>query len=317
MEYKNGVCRYELKSVTDILKRKDPIYEEYLDEFERAQNGENVGKPMYIVLEVNNYCNMRCKMCIRSMDEGQNSSHVLKMELIDKVLGDIEELDIPSVFLGGGAECLINPDIKEIIKKIRTIKRTVSDDVLITNGYELSDDIIDLLIEEGWEKIFISLDAATQSTYQKIRGRELAHVERRIQRLIDRRREANSSFPIIRVSFVVMDENDDEQKMFFDKWKDKVEIIDFQKLTVYNKEMAIKSGLPMPKEICKQPFSRMEVDSFGNIFPCCSEWNKHIKLGNIENMHLKDAWNGPLINKIRDSWPNHVMEVCRTCLYRE
>ncbi|MBR5420286.1 MAG: radical SAM protein [Lachnospiraceae bacterium] len=317
MEFKNGVCRYDLKDVESLLLSKGDHYKEYFETFKRASNGENMGKPMYVVVETNNYCNMRCKMCIRAMDENQNDSHELSPELLDKLLSDIEKMDVPSVFLGGGAECLINPHIMEIITKIRKLKRTVTDDVLITNGYELSDEIIDLLIKEGWEKIFISLDAAKPETYKAIRGRDLLHVEERIRRLVERKKELNSVFPILRVSFVVMNTNKDEQEEFYDKWKDVVDIIDFQKLIVYSHDMAVKKNLPEPVEVCKQPFSRMEVDCFGNIYPCCSEWQKYLRIGNMADMSLEEAWNSPLIEQLRKVTAEKTCDICRTCMHSD
>lgn len=315
LEYVNGVHRFELTDCDKLLLSKGERYQEYLAQFRKASSGILPGKPMYIVLETNNYCNMRCKMCVRGMNEKENDQHTLPMPLIDKLFREMEEMDVPGLFLGGGAECLINPEIKNIINKIRSTKRTVTDDVLITNGYELSDEVIRLLIDLQWEKLFVSLDAASPETYKKIRGRDLAHVEQRVNRFLEIRAERGSHFPILRVSFVIMDENKEEQETFFEKWKNKADIIDFQRLAVYSENMEPKRGLPDPIESCLHPFSRLEIDTFGNIYPCCSEWQRYYRLGNIADITIKEAWTGEKISQLRKALEKREFsEICKNCL---
>ncbi|MDO4189454.1 MAG: radical SAM protein, partial [Lachnospiraceae bacterium] len=116
------------------------------------------------------------------------------------------EIGVKSFFVGGGTECLINPNIKEMLKKVKEIGKGI-DDVLITNGYALTPEITDILIDLQWEKCFISIDAATQETYKRIRGKELKVVEDNVNYLIKRRNERKSIFPIIRVSFCIQEDN--------------------------------------------------------------------------------------------------------------
>lgn len=215
--YQLEVRRYELKDIDSILSKYHSEYLAYKAEFNVAMNCVAVDRPMYVDIEVNNYCNMRCKMCRYGMDENENGKENMPIEVLDKLLRDCRAIGVPSYFLGGGTECLVNPKIKDIITHIREIGGGI-DDVLITNGYALHDELIDLLLDLKWEKVFISVDAATAETYRKIRGKDLKVVERNIQSLLQKRNERGMQIPVVRLSFVIQPDNIHEKEMFFDKW---------------------------------------------------------------------------------------------------
>lgn len=313
-KYLNGLMRYEMTDIDETLSSLRPGYSAYRKIFEEASGMHAQPYPMYIVIEANNYCNMRCKMCIKSMDESANGQDNIDMEVLDKLLRDAHDIGVPSFFLGGATECLINPKILTIMRHIREIGKGI-DDVLITNGYELTDEVIDTLLELGWEKVFISLDAATPETYRKIRGRDLQHVEKNIERLLEKR-GGSGKLPIVRVSFCVQEENASEKELFFEKWKDKVDIIDFQDLSHYE-DMSVLHDLPPTKKRCKNPFTNPLMDCYGNIYPCCVEWGKKMPLGNIKDQSLKELWNGEMISKLRKQiMSGELCDICKTCLFR-
>lgn len=310
----NGVNRYELTNIDECYSGRES-YLEYKKDFDRSNRLNMMEKPMYINLEVNNYCNMRCKMCIKSLDSNANGNDNMPMEILDKILRESHDIGVPSFFLGGGTECLINPNIQNIIDHIRVIGRGI-DDVIITNGYCLTDGIINQLIDYQWEKVFISLDAATPETYKKIRGRDLKVVEDNIYRLIAKKKERGSKFPIIRVSFCIQDDNINERILFFDKWKELVDIIDYQNVVKYP-DMKIRHDLPQPNVRCAQPFNRLYIDCKGNIMACCkSEWCKHHTIGNVVNMTIKEAWDSEKAIRLRNEIiSGNLCDVCKTCIF--
>ena len=310
----NGAHRYELVDADSILEPIRGGYLDYKKKFDEASVMHEQDMPMYIVLELNNYCNMRCKMCIKSIDKNANGKDNMSMQMLEKIIFDANEIGVPSFIIGGETECTINPRIKDMIRLCRK-KGNQIDNVLITNGYELTKEISELLIDLQWEKLFVSVDAANSETYMKIRGKDLSVVERNLNQIIRMKEEKNSQLPIIRVSFCIMPENKDEKEAFFDKWKDKVQFIDYQNL-VHFEDMSIKKDLPETEEKCGAPFSRLMIDCYGNIFPCCTEWSKYLPLGNVANMSIKEAWNCETIVKLRHQISDgNLCDVCKNCLY--
>lgn len=309
-----GLERYYFTDVEGIMLSNRKGYSEYQKEFAMGTKLNTISKPQYIVMEVNNYCNMRCKMCTKSMYDEANGKDNISINVLEKFLRDANEMGVPSFFLGGMTECLINPQIKKILGLIREIGQGI-DDVLITNGYELTPEIADLLIDLQWEKVFISLDAATPEAYHKIRGCDLERVERNVNYLIKRKKDRKSLFPLIRVSFVVQPDNECEKDMFIKKWGGKVDMIDFQPLLHYE-DMTVKCDLPMPNRVCDSPFIKLALDCHGNMYPCCNEWSHKLMLGNIKNMSLQEIWNGTKIKELRRQMMAKCMcDVCKSCIF--
>ena len=314
IKYDNGqIYHYE---ITDISKTLSEIhgkkYLEYRNDWDLASQMKKCDKPLYLVMETNSYCNMRCKMCIRNYDTTKNKGINVPLDNIRKVVGEGKKLGVPSYLIGAEAECLINPEIKEIIKIVKEEGAGI-DNFIITNGYELNEEIINLLIDIQWERIYVSLDASRPETYRKIRGMDLEHVEENINTFLRIREERGSMLPLIRVSFVIQEENRNERQEFIEKWKDKVDIIDFQNLIHYE-DMEIKKGIQNVDYRCSYPFRTMLIDCDGEIYPCCTEYGYKMPIGNIRDMSIKEAWNSEFMNNIRKSMLNgNLCDVCRNC----
>lgn len=312
MRYSNDVTRYIFVDIDKIMSKNRDEFSLYKDEFEKSYELIVPDKPMYLDIEVNNYCNMRCKMCVKSFDYSRDGKENMDVELFREVIRQGASIGVPSYFLGGFTECLINPNIREYLQIIKSEGKSI-DDVLITNGYALTEEIIDLLIDLKWEKLFVSLDACKPETYRKIRGKDLNVVERNIDMLIQKKKEKDSVFPLIRVSFVVMGENKNEREDFYNKWKNKVDIIDFQPLYDYS-NVRIEQNLPNTDEKCSAPFNRLYIDYNGDIYPCCTEYARFLKISNIRDTSIKEVWNSKMINELRyQIINNQLSDICKSC----
>lgn len=189
------------------------------------------------------------------------------------------------------------------------------DNFLFTNGYELNDDIVELLIDLQWERLYISLDAATAATYKKIRGRDLQRVETNIEKLLEKKKLRHSALPLIRVSFVIQDENQAEKQLFFDKWKDKVDIIDYQTVLDYSDVNNLKQ-FPNVNYHCANPFRQLFFDYNGNMNPCCTEFGNLMPLGNYSNISIDEAWHSAQEHALRESLiAGNLNQVCRNCAH--
>lgn len=310
----NHLSHYEL---TDIDRTLGEIhgqkYFDYRKEWNAASRMEKWEKPQYLIMETNSYCNMRCKMCIRNYDLSKNKAINVPLDTIMKIARDGREMGVPSFFIGAESECLINPNIIEIIKTIKDEGAGI-DNFIISNGYELTDEIINLLIDIQWERLYISLDAAKSETYEKIRGKDLKHVEENIIRLLHAREMRQSMLPLVRVSFVIQEENRNEVQDFIDKWKDKVDIIDFQDL-IHLEDMSIKDDISAPVDFqCVSPFRTLFIDCNGMIYPCCTEFAYKMPIGNISQMSIKDAWTSKFMVSLRKAMlEKSLPSVCKNC----
>lgn len=179
---------------------------------------------------------------------------------------------------------------------------------IITNG---------ILIDEEWEgfilehminnyTISFSLDAATQDTYKKVRGTgdskrsyDLEKIEKTIKSLINKR---TGKFPRIGVSFGLEEDNEKELELFFDKWKDIVDVIRIdtcvdtsRKLPEkFKKEQALDKYQP-----CNYPFQVMTIDYNGDVRVCQADAFGDSYLGNVFAEGVLNVWNGEKMNDLR------------------
>ena len=107
---------------------------------------------------------------------------------------------------------------------------------LFTNGALLNDEKANMILYNHVTRLFISLDAATQESYDDVRvpvskrllkENRLSYVEKNITNFIKKRNDRNLKLPLVRVSFVVLDKNRHEVKIL-KKWVSKVDSIDFR-----------------------------------------------------------------------------------------
>jgi len=315
MENRNHIKRYSIQDTHKFLAEKyGERYKKYRELWELTDKGEiTPEKPLYFFIELNSHCNLNCKMCYQSLTSTKRPVYSMPMHIVDKMAKEIKELEIPSMILSAGAEGLIHPEIKEIITKFKNAG--IIDFILMTNGIKLTEDIAELIVDLGIERLSVSLDAATPQTYEKIRGIDkLELIKKNINKFLEIRKKKNSKLPFLRLTFVKQEENFAEIDAFYEKWKDKADLIDYQDLINYANVDELKQ-IDCEHFVCSNPFQRIGVGYNGDIYPCCSFYQKYFVLGNIEDTTLLEAWNSPKINILRRAFRDK-LEIplpCKNC----
>ena len=221
-----------------------------------------------------------------------------------------------------GSEGLLYKGIEDVIRYAKDAG--VMDVILMTNGTLLTAELSEFLVSQEVSRVCISIDAATPETYEIVRGKnELDRVEKNVQGLADARKNHASALPIIRLSFCVTEDNQDEQEAFRDKWCDIVDYIDFQKINDFSyvgREDEVK--LPDAEEdndqkpFCTKPFGYLNVWSTGDISPCCTFYGKSLTFGNISENTLAEVYDGEKMVDLRDQFlgKKELNKVCKVCL---
>ncbi|HPN32743.1 MAG TPA: 4Fe-4S cluster-binding domain-containing protein, partial [bacterium] len=90
-------------------------YFEYRKQWDMANQGILLDKPLFLEIESTYACNYRCKMCPRR--ESDNFSDKLKLpdDLFDILFQQIKEYKIPSATFSHGGEPLMRKDLPELI----------------------------------------------------------------------------------------------------------------------------------------------------------------------------------------------------------
>lgn len=163
--------RYERINVGQKLAQKyGERFVAYREVWDRVTNEHIVpDAPLYIALGINSDCNLKCKMCTRYFDSSKNNRHInMPLSLVEKIVSQAKEFHLPSVLIGADSECLLHPQFKEIVRKVKEIDPV--DFFVISNGTLLTEDMAAFLVRVGVDRLEVSVDAATPRSYQKIRG---------------------------------------------------------------------------------------------------------------------------------------------------
>jgi radical SAM protein with 4Fe4S-binding SPASM domain len=315
MEIKNaGFCtRYSKDNLDEILAEYlGPRYTEYRKAWYRATPAHIPGFPIHIDLELVDLCNQNCIFCARNktthpdLPYQLNTGAVLSDKHLENIFREAKYRGLYSVNFGF-SEPLLHKDIFTIVRKFH--EEGVIDSRMITNGL-LLDRYIDDVFESGLVNLYISLDADSEETYMKIRGKGFHRVVGNVLALIEEKKRRKSMFPVLRVSFVEHDLNAHEVNNFKDFWGNKIDLIDIQFYQDFNKT---KSSRNKKRWTCIDPFRRLSVTANGDILPCCTFYGKQLSVGNLEEVTLESAWKSDAMLRVRHNLLKDREPICLAC----
>ena len=173
--------------------------------------------PISVIVDTSNICNLNCIMCHRSMSfYKEPEKKFLKPDILERIYSQVK----PMLLSFGGliGEPLMNRDISKLV---RTASNNDSKSLMTTNGHLLDEATANELIDSGIHLIKVSVDAATQETYQKIRQNEnFNRVINNIKRFGDIEEKKRNQRNALRLEYVIQKENIDEIIPFIHMSKD-------------------------------------------------------------------------------------------------
>lgn len=296
-----------------------PEYLEYRKKWDMASKGHLFPFPLFLEVESSYACNYRCPKCPRQAINHTSKSGFMSTELLDKIFAESAKHKMPSITFSHGGEPLLRKDMPELISKAG--KAGILDRMFHTNGMLLTKELSAELIASGLTKINFSLDAASPKVYKKLRvGGDYETVISNIENFLKAKTAAGKSYPRVRVSFVVSEENKHEQTTFYDYWKSKVNLISFQRYYDFKAINSNKAGPPQRPHIthcCTQLFQLLTITYTGDILLCERDYSHEHVLGNLHTHTIYDCWNSETMNGFRklhkhNRW--HEVPLCRRCV---
>lgn len=262
--------------------------------------------PFMIGLEVTNDCPLECIMCPRThrkIDPGY-----ISLDLFEKITNECAKNKgmIELVFTGMG-EPLLHPqilDMFQIAKKagIPTVR-------VVTTALLLTKDKVDTLLgKQSLDQISISLDAFSPETYEKVKGRPVFQkVLANIEYFLDQRRARGCWKPFVNLHIIKMNETVTEVNDFVQKWEKKLGRGDQLLIKSFHTFAGVVEDRRVQKleDIytrfpCRQLWELCYISWDGDAMPCCVDVLKKLKIGSLKDSTLRELWNGPEIQRIRD-----------------
>jgi len=284
-------------------------FTEYRNEWDKATTGEEIPDfPLSIAIDIIDDCNSKCTFCYRRNHE--NSKTRMDFYTYKKIIDEGWVYDLPSIGFGYG-EPLMHPDIIDMVKYASN--KEVLDIILTTNGTLLSQEMSISLIKAGLTKLHVSVDAFSKETYKKLRGGDLHVIEHNIRTFLEIRENHKTKLPLLRLSFVCLDENKHELDLFIEKWEEVVDYIDIQE-HFPNTNIDNLLDIKVNDFYCTQPNREIDIKPNGDIQACCTFYSKHLKFGNINNGDtIYDIWKGKM-EDLRNSFKTKKYYlVCKNC----
>ena len=281
---------------------------------------------MSVILELVNRCNLQCVMCHQAW-RNDSDKHTIDDKILDKLFQDFKENQLSCLMLSI-SEPLLYKNLPKILKKIEEAE--IMDVFLFTNGTLLNKEKNKMILESNITRLFISIDALTSETYNKIRvpvskrlknSNRIVELENNIKNFMKMKKDMKKVLPLTRTSFVALNNNSHEVKKFISKWEQIVDSVEVQRLTAIEgwdqlKESKNKNIIKKLKKYdCNEPMGQISVYSDGTVAPCCNTFGRNEPIGNVKNFTIKEIWLGKKMQEIRNGFKeNNPGKVCQICI---
>lgn len=305
----------ELQYEEAFVRRFGKRYLDYRDAWEGTSRSSLAQFPTHLDFELGDLCNQACIMCPRNSTTHKNTEYDLNtkqrlsLEIFNKVIQEAADHKLASINLGAFAEPLIHSDMLRFVSLAS--QAGVIDIRVITNGILLAR-YADKILDSAITNLFISVDASTAATYEKIRGNGFQDVIDSIEYFIKERNRAHLRFPFVRVSFVEMNINRHEKADFLEQWSGIADFVDIQPGEDLSHKPDLKQGVKK-RFSCVAPWQRMSILANGDVLPCCNFYGRYLPIGNVLKQSLIEIWNSTEMSKVRSDLVSDLSPACSTC----
>lgn len=273
--------------------------------------------PLNVYLDITTSCNLKCTFCTRGYAEQWKKvapvafeNRQMGFENFKIIVDECADNGLQGLWFGGG-ETFLEKDVEEMVSYAR--EKKISDVAIVTNGLLLDKERIRKLIDIPVTRLSISVDAFTAETYKKLRGGDYSKVKNNIDTLISMRQQLGVKLPIIRLTFLEHPDNVQERDDFIAYWKDRVDVVDIQKLQQFDQNKIVEQKERTIK--CTFPWRSVMIMSNGDVMPCCSLIvTAENTMGNIYELPLKEIWDSKRFRIFRENMKNGIYsETCKMC----
>ncbi|NPE27146.1 radical SAM protein [Methanococcoides sp. SA1] len=142
----------------------------------RIERGKDIPAPTLVTVDPINSCNYNCIWCNADYVLGKSRGKISNKKL-DEIASFLPEWGVNAVCIAGGGEPLIHPYLGEFVKKLddNNVKTGI-----VTNGLFINNHLDNLAYCE-W--VGISMDAATEETFMKIKGARKGDLEKTLDNI--------------------------------------------------------------------------------------------------------------------------------------
>ncbi len=290
------------------------------------------GFPISMAIEPTTACNLRCPECPSGLRSFTRPTGKLNVASFDQIIESVREHLMYLTFYFQG-EPYLNPSFLEMVQMAsqKNIYTTTS-----TNAHFLNDENAKQTISSGLNRLIISIDGATQETYEAYRKEgDLQQVLEGTRNILRWRKKMKSKTPMVVWQFLVVKANEHQipeiKKLAKAYDVDKVvfktaQIYDYKygndlipsqtKYSRYKKNTdgtySIKNKL---ENHCWKMWNSCVITWDGQVIPCCFDKDASHSFGNINNTSFNDIWGSSRYQQFRNALlrSRSDIEICKNC----
>ena len=300
-------------------------YKKYREEWVKYPKELKVADhPLHLDIEVSSKCNLKCPFCSRTqrIEEGTwRKPGNIDMELYKQTVDQAAESGVYALNLNVIGEPFIHNGLTEMIRYAKD--KGIVDIFFHTNGVLLTEKKSRELIESGLDKLIISFDSPYKEKYERVRvGAKYEHVLKNVRRFNKIREEMGSITPVTRINFIKLPgvTNQEIQDMIdlFTPIVDSIGLLDY-----IESDNNVRATASFPEGyksnfVCSQLLTRMTVYDDGRVFPCCSDYDDGLQIGDLNKQTVQEVWESEELNAIRKKHFDgkfYELDACAKCDY--
>ena len=287
------------------------------------------GGPLYIDIELTNYCNINCYMCPVGTRAMRRPRGFMSMDTVAKICSELANSSIQGVRLIRWGEPTMHPQFLEILKKLKETGKLVH---FNTNGTLLNPESIQTIIDLEIDSVKFSFQGVDKESYEEMRyGSSWEKLMENIQ-IMNRLRDSREK-PYIQISTTITSETKEQIDAFIENMTplcDYINIgrtemchLDVEKMNISKerkeKSLQLKERESMHKQhltVCPEVYDKLSVNWDGTVTACCGDYDNTMVVGNLGEESLGMIYCGEKLREIRriisrDAYDE--IPLCRMC----
>lgn len=304
-----------------------------LVEFQRKflRNAHVFGYPYWMVVGVTSSCQLECPGCPKGRRiPDHRRKRVMSYEDFKHVINQVKPYVFNVAFNAWG-EAFLN---KQIFKMIRCAADQNIGTLVSANLNDLPAHGPEEVVKSGLERLVVSIDGATQESYERYRiNGNLDRVLANMRAIVEAKRRMGSELPHIAWQFLLFEHNEHEVEQARAMAKE-IGVDEIYFMTAGNRygdsrvnnQLTPETGdqfreVNQSTEVaCARPWYFMEINSDGGVSPCCDieAYDSLDDFGNLLTTPLKKIWNNEKYKESRKlfqvkGYKPKTDIVCTTC----
>lgn len=291
------------------------------------------GLPLSVAIEPTTACNLSCPECPSGLKSFTRSTGSIRTDFFRKTIDQLHK-DIISLNFYFQGEPFLHKGFLDMVAYAAAKRIFTSTS---TNAHFLTDEMAEKTVRSGLDRIIISIDGATQESYQKYRiDGNLEKVLQGTSKLINWKKKLNSKRPLVVFQCILFSTNEHEKEqirslaknMGVDAlWFKSAQVMDYENdpnrlipsEVRHSRYQKSADGRVVPKNSmpnrCWKMWHSNVITWDGKVVPCCFDKNADHTMGDLHAHSMREIWENKNYRNFRERLmkSRKNIDICSNC----